>query len=103
MEDLCIALWPSDPLPTSFFGLVLCLQGATAQVELRKRSTCLEGARQAFAAIQAHYPRLDLEPVAWWGPEGKKREAEDYLGVVMPAARVAERKCMRDSILEKLD
>lgn len=44
MEDLCKALWPRDPLPTSFFGLVRRLQGASAQADLWKRSACLEGA-----------------------------------------------------------
>ena len=103
LEDLCIALWPSDPLPTSFFGLVQRLQRAVTQVELWKRSACLEGAREAFAAVRTWYPKLELEPVAQRGPEGKKREAKDYFEVVMPAARVSEKKCKKERILENLD
>ena len=103
LEDLCIVLWPSDPLPTSFFGLVHRLQGAVAQVKLWKWSACLEGAREAFAAIRTWYPKLDLELVAQRGPKGKKREAKDYFEVVMPAARVSEKKYKKEMILENLD
>lgn len=103
LEDLCIALWPSDPLPTSFFGSVQRLQRAVPQVELWKRSACLEGVREAFAAVRTWYPKLELEPVAQRGPEGKKREAKDYFEVVMPAARVCEKMCKKERILENLD
>ena len=104
MEDLCKALWPRDPLPTSFFGLVRRLQGAGAQADLWKRSACLEGARQAFAAVQAHYPKLD-GAIARQAPRGMAREVkpEKYFEKVMPAARIAEEKCKRESILENLD
>lgn len=105
MEDLCKALWPRNPLPTSFFGLVRRLRGASAHADLRKRSACLKGAWQAFAAVQAHYPKLDLESVARQGPErhGMRVEPEKYFEKVMPAARIAEEKCKKESLLENLD
>lgn len=51
MEDLCRAIWPRDPLPTSYLGLVRLLQEASAQVKLWKKLACTEGARQDFVAV----------------------------------------------------
>jgi hypothetical protein len=34
MEDLCINLWPTEPLPSSYFGLIQRLQSASPQVHL---------------------------------------------------------------------
>lgn len=102
MSDICNALWPNALLPPSFFELVQRLWGAPAQIELWKRSTCLEGAREALAAVQMWWPRMELEPMKRNRPEGEKRKAEDYYEKTMPAARVSERKCTREKILEDL-
>ena len=72
MEDLCKALWRKDPVPTSCFGLVHRLQEASAQVDLWKRSACTEGARQAFASVEAYYPKLELEPIALKRPQRRR-------------------------------
>lgn len=64
IEDLCGALWLNSPPLSSFYGWAQCLQGAVAQAELWKRSTCMEGAREAYAVVQTWWSRLDLDPVA---------------------------------------
>lgn len=51
MEDLCRALWRKDPVPTSYFRLVHRLQEGRDRVDRWKTSACIEGARQAFAAV----------------------------------------------------
>ena len=81
------------------------LQEASAQADLCKRSACIEGARQAFVAVQAYYPKLDMEQVARQCPErhGKEVKPEKYFEKVLPAARIAEEKCKRESILENLN
>ena len=58
MKDLCICLWPDEPLPSSYFGLVQKLCDAAPRVDVLKRSTCIEGARMAFARTMVHLPRL---------------------------------------------
>ena len=50
MKDLIVRLWPTDPVPSSYFGLVQRLVSACLRLEAVKRSVCIEGARMAFAA-----------------------------------------------------
>lgn len=104
MDDLCRALWRKDPVPTSYFGLVRRLQEGRDRVDLWKTSTCTKGARQAFAAIQAYYPKLELRSIAEKRPHknGKEVKLKHYFEKVMPAARIAEKDCKLGDILENL-
>ncbi|XP_020150077.4 uncharacterized protein [Aegilops tauschii subsp. strangulata] len=103
MEDLCNALWPAEPLPSSYFGLIQRLRSASPRVQLWKRSACLEGARQAYASVKAYYPVVKPEEMAKGAPEGTKRVPEQYFNDVMPGARLSEAKCRKDTILEDLE
>ena len=49
MKGLIVRMWPRDPLPDSYFGLVRRLVNACPQLEVIKRSVCIEGAQRAFA------------------------------------------------------
>ena len=49
MRGLIVRMWPGEPLPDSYFGLVRWLVNACPQVEVIKLSVCIEGARRAFA------------------------------------------------------
>lgn len=49
MKDLTIRLWPAEAIPSSYFGLVRRLVEACSWLDVVKRSTCIEGARMAFA------------------------------------------------------
>ena len=44
MKDLIIRLWPVEPMPSSYFGLVKQLVNACPRLEVIKRSVCIEGA-----------------------------------------------------------
>ena len=55
MKDLIIRLWPAEPIPSSYFGLVKRLVSACPRLDVIKRSVCIEGARMAFARAKVHW------------------------------------------------
>ena len=61
MKDLIVRLWPADPTPGSYFGLVQRLVSACPRLEAVKRSVCIEGARMAFARGKTHWAKLDAK------------------------------------------
>ena len=54
VKDFIVRLWPGEPLPSSYFGLVKRLVYACPRLEVIKRSVCIEGARRAFARMKRH-------------------------------------------------
>ena len=44
MKDLISQLWPAEPIPGSYFGLVKRLVSACPRLDIIKRSVCIEGA-----------------------------------------------------------
>ena len=54
MKDLIIRLWPAEPIPSSYFGLVKRLVSACPRLEVIKRPVCMAGARMAFACAMVH-------------------------------------------------
>ena len=44
MKDLIIRLWPAEPIPGSYFGLVRRLISACPRLDVMKRPVCIEGA-----------------------------------------------------------
>ena len=52
MKDVIIWLWPTEPIPNSYFGLVQRLVDAVPRMDAVKRSACIEGARMAFARVK---------------------------------------------------
>ena len=73
MKDLIVRLWPADPIPSSYFGLVQRLVSACPRLEAVKRSVCIEGARMAFARIKTHWAKLDAKKLMTEEPpEGKE-------------------------------
>ena len=60
MKDLIVRLWPAEPIPSSYFGLVKWLVSACPRLEVIKRSVCMEGARMAFARAKVHLVSLML-------------------------------------------
>ena len=61
MKDLIIRLWPAEPIPSSYFGLVKRLVSACPRLDVIKRSVCIEGARMAFARAKVHWGRWMLK------------------------------------------
>ena len=61
MKDLVIRLWPAEPIPSSYFGLVRQLVSACPRLDVIKRSVCIEGARMAFTRAKVHRGSLMLK------------------------------------------
>ena len=54
MKDLIVRLWPGEPLPSSYFGLVKRMVNACPRLEVIKRSVYIEGACRALARAKVH-------------------------------------------------
>ena len=102
MRDLCIWLWPAEPMPSSYFSLVQKMCDAAPRIDAMKRSTCIEGARMAFARTMVHLPGLKQTEMATAPPPpGKEhRRPEKYFSTVMDGARVIEAQCPKDVMYE---
>ena len=100
MKDLIIRLWPAEPIPSSYFGLVKQLVSACPRLEVIKRSVRIEGARMAFARAKVHWGKMDAEKLMTEGPpEGKEhRKPELYYEGVLKGARLAAEQCTKDII-----
>ena len=102
MKDIIVHLWPDEPIPSSYFGLVKRLGDALPRVEAVKRSTCIEGARMAFARVKMHRAKMKAAVVAVEGPPGGKdhRKPERYSEDILEGARLIEGQCSKDIMFE---
>ena len=100
MKDLVVRLWPAEPIPSSYFGLVKRIVGACPRLDAIKRSVCIEGAQMVLAHAKVHWGKLDAEKLITKGPlEGKEHcKPELYYEGVMKGARLAADKCTKDII-----
>ena len=60
IKDLCVRLWPSEPVPSNYFSLVAKLCYASARIDVVKCSMCIEGAHMAFTKTMVHGRRSSL-------------------------------------------
>ena len=83
-----------------YFSLLRRLVEAPAQVDVWKRSACIEGATHAFARVKMHVPGLGIERVATGGPPESKphRKPENYLEESLQGAKQIEKICPKDRI-----
>ena len=58
MRDLIVRIWPGEPLPGSYFGLVRRLVNACPRFEVIKRSTCIEGACRDFSRAKFLWAKM---------------------------------------------
>ena len=100
MKDLVVRMWPVEPIPSSYFGLVKQIVGACPRLDAIKRSVYIEGTRMAFTRAKVHWGKLDTEKLMIEGPpEGKEhRKPELYYEGVLKGARLAADKCAKDII-----
>ena len=100
MKDLIVRLWPAEPMPSSYFGLVKRLVGACPRLEDIKRSVCIEGARMALARAKMHCAKMDATKLITEGPpKGKEhRRPELYFDGVLEGSRLAAEQCAQDVI-----
>ena len=80
MKDVVIRLWPTEPVLNSYFGLVQSLVNTVSRIDVVKWSTCIEGARMAFARVKTFWGKMKAIDVVTKGPpKGKDRpESEHY-------------------------
>ena len=102
MKGFIVRMWPGEPLPDSYFGLIKRMVNVCPRLKVIKRSVCIEGARRAFARAKVHWVKLDAEKLVKDGPpEGKvHHHAEMYYDGVMKGARLVADECTKDTILE---
>ena len=102
MKDLIVWLWLAEPIPSSYFGLVKRLVDALPRIDDVKRSSCIEGARMAFARVKMHWAKMKATDVATTGPpEGKDhRKSERYFDDVLERAQIVEGQCSKDVIFD---
>ena len=75
---------------------------ACPQLEVIKRSICIEGARRAFARAKVHWGKLDAEKLVKDGPpEGKAHHyPKKYYDGVMKGARLVADEGTKDKIFD---
>ena len=102
MKDLIIRLWPAEPIPSSYFGLVKRLVSACPRLKVIKRSVYMEGARMAFARAKVHWAKMDAEKLVTEGPPKVKehRHPGKYYDSVLKVARLVAEECAKDVIFE---
>ena len=102
MKDAVIGLWPNEPIPDSYFGLVRRLADAVPRIDVVKRSACIEGARMAFARVKTYWAKMKATDVAAKSPpKGKDHHApEHYFEDVLESARLIEGQCSKNMIFE---
>ena len=100
MKDVIIRLWPAEPMPSSYFGLVKRLVSVYPRHEAIKWSVCIEAARMAFARAKMHWAKMDAMKLMIEGPpEGKEhRRPELYFDSVLEGSRLVAEQCAKDVI-----
>ncbi len=79
---MVIQLWPAEPIPSSFFGLMKRIVRACPRLDVIKRSVCIEGARMAFDRAKVHWGKMDAEKLVTEGPpEGKEHRRRGTNGI----------------------
>ena len=102
MKNVMIRLWPTEPIPNSYFDLVWQLADAVPRIDAVKRSACIEGAQMAFARVKTFWGKMKaIDVAAKSPPNGKDRpEPEYYFEDVQEAARLIEGQCSKCIIFE---
>ena len=102
MKNVIVRLWPTEPVPSSYFGLVQRLVDAVLHIDAVKRSVCIEGARMAFARVKTFWGKMKaIDVAAKSPPEGKDRpEPKHYFEDGLEAARLIEGQCSKNIMFE---
>ena len=102
MKDLIIRLWPAEAIPSSYFGLVKRLVDACPQLDVIKRSVCIEGARMAFARVKVQWAKMNAVMLETEGPPAGKEHhmLEQYFEDVLEGSRTVAEQCAKDIIFE---
>lgn len=85
MKDVIVRLWPAEPIPSSYFGLVKRLVDAYPRLDAIKRLVCIEGVRMAFACIKVQWEKMNATSLATEGRPARKehRTPKKYFNDVL--------------------
>ena len=100
MKDVVVRLWPAEPVPSSYFGLVQQLLDVVPRIDAMKRSACIEGARMAFARVKAYWAEMDATNVAVRDSAIGRKAAEHYFEEVLEGAHLVETQCSKNIMFE---
>lgn len=92
MKDLFISQWPTEPLLSSYFGLLQKLYDVMPQLEVLKCSICIEGAQMSFASTMMLSPGVKLLTMTTTpAPDGKEhRHPQLYFSAAIEGVRAIE-------------
>ena len=100
MKAVVDYLWPGEPSPSSYFGLVKRFIRVVPHIATIKRSACIEGARMALAYIKMYWVRMEATGIATWGPPRGQDLPEHYFEEVLEGARSIEAQCSKNIMFE---
>ena len=94
-KDVIVRLWPVEPIPSSYFGLVKRLVNACPRLDAIKQPVCIEGARMAFARVKVQWVKMNATNLATEGPPAGKehRTPERYFDDVPEGSCIVEGQC----------
>ena len=102
MKDVVVRLWPTEPVPNSYFGLVQRLVDVVPRIDAVKQSACIEGAHMAFARVKTYWAKMKATNIAAKSPLGgkDKHTLEHYFEDVLEGTRLIEVQCSKDIVFE---
>ena len=102
MKEVIAWLWPTEPIPNSYFGLLRQLVNAVPRIDAVKRSTCIEGARMALARVKIYWAKMTATDIAVQSPaEGKDLNMQEhYFEDFLEGARLIEGQCSKNIMFE---
>ena len=100
MKAVVDHLWPKEPSPDSYFGLVQRFIRAVPDIDAVKRSSCIEGAQMALARVKTYWADMEATNIATQGPAVSQDPAEHYFEQVIEGARRIEAQCSKNVMFE---
>ena len=102
MKDVIARLWPTEPIPNNYLGLVRQFVNAVPRINAVKQSTCIERARMALARVKIYWAKMMATDIAAQSPpEGKDLNmSKHYFEDVLEGARLIEGQCSKNITFE---
>ena len=100
MKNVIIRLWPTDPVPNSYFSLVQQFLGVVPHIDVVKRSACIEGSWMALARVKTYWAEMDATTVAAQGSAIGRVAAEHYFEEVLEGAHLIEAQCLKNIMFQ---
>ena len=95
MRYVASRLWPENPEPKSYFGLVQQFLCSVSHADAMKRLTCIEGTQMALAHVKTYWAEMKAIDVASQYSDEIRVPAEHYFQEVLQGARLIETQCSK--------